>query len=299
MMKLLGSASVALGLMAAAAQASCIGVVTAGSGHNFWDSVISGAEAAGEELGIRVMARGPREESSDAQLQIMNGFVDAGCVGIVLAPAGGAVEARVTELVAGGMPVVYVDRDGDGDRMAVFMTDNYQAGVAAGEAMAASLNDTGQVAVFRLDPEIVSTSDRERGFLDAVQAAGLEVVHDVTLGQQIGDARQTASNAMTSVEFDGVFTPNESSSVATQAALTSTGKAGSIVHIGFDYHELFAEGLASGSMEGFMVQQPYAMGYQGVMAVSGIIEGNLPAQEMNAIAPAFVNAGNASAHLTN
>ncbi len=260
-----------LGISTIAIAKDCIGVIPAGSGHAFWNAVEAGAQQAGKELGIAIYYRGPNDESNtEGQRLIINRVVEQGCKGLVLAPNVPERAEDVAALKAKGIPTVYIDRDtGGADVLSVIATNNYEAGKLAGREMVKRLQGKGTVALLRLRKGVASTEAREQGFLEEVTQAGLRIVLDDYLGTQVGEARLTAAQLLQDrIEtLDGVFTPNESTTLGTLRALQKLKKAGQVTHIGFDSSELLIKALASGQVFGLVVQQPFEMGYQGVYTV--------------------------------
>jgi len=257
------------------AMADCIGVVTAGGGVGFWGEVIKGAHQAGNELGIEVYARGAVDEANmSGQRQVINFIMKQGCKGLVLAPNSDERKNDVARLKAQGIPTVYIDRDMAGDRVSVIKTENFAAGEFAGTKMAKALNGQGNVALLRLNSDVVSTTAREKGFIKGAIQGGLDIVIDRYIGTMVTDARTNAFAIFKSVkDVDGVFTPNESTSLGVLKALILLNKAGEIIHIGFDAHKEMINALTSNHMHGFIVQQPFKMGYQGVITAQRAIQG--------------------------
>ncbi|OUR72027.1 hypothetical protein A9Q78_08375 [Methylophaga sp. 41_12_T18] len=258
------------------AVAQCIGVVTAGGGQGFWADVGKGARQAGQELGLAVYVRGAVDESNiAAQRSLINVMIDKGCTGLVLAPNTKERQNDVEILKAQGIPTVFIDRDIGGDRVSVIKTNNFRAGQLAGKEMVKALNGKGQVAVLRSNKNIPTTTSRERGFIKEAINGGLEVTVDYYLGTMIGDARSRAFEIFDSADhIDGVFTPNEVTTMATIAALGTTNDRSLITHIGFDSSDYMVKALQSDQIFGFVVQRPFDMGYQGVYTVHQVMLGN-------------------------
>src|ERR1041384_4666074 len=63
-----------------------IAVIPKGTSHVFWQSIHAGAEKGAQELGVRIIWRGPlREDDRASQVSEVEGFVTRGISGIVLA----------------------------------------------------------------------------------------------------------------------------------------------------------------------------------------------------------------------
>ncbi len=254
---------------------NCIGVVTAGGGAGFWGKVEKGARQAGVELGVKVIVRGLADEASiEGKRHIINSMIKWGCKGLVLAPNASEHQHVVATLKAQGIPTVYIDRDIGGDRVSVIKTQNFQAGVLAGKEMAKALSGKGQVALLRMDQQVISTTHRENGFIKGARAGGIEIQFEAYLGTTIGDARKHATKALKHMPgIDGIFTPNESTSIGAMLALEALQLPHTILHIGFDAHERMIKALTENKMHGFIVQRPFLMGYQGVRTVHKVMEG--------------------------
>ncbi len=253
----------------------CIGVIPSGGGASFWGLVEAGARQAGAELELDIYYRGPtRENDTVAQLKAIDKMLARGCKAIVVAPAGAALAEKAAQLRQLGVPLLYIDRDMGGDAVrAVITTNNFQAGVLAGKQMVVALKGKKRVAVVRLAPHVVSTYEREQGFIHAANAAGLEIVFDQSLAP---DGVATLAALRTKLdEVDGIFTPNGTSSSDTLAALKRIKQAGKRIHIGFDSSSLLVEAVQQGEMYGLVVQQPFAMGLQSVQLAQRLLQGEV------------------------
>lgn len=241
----------------------CIGVVPAG-GHTFWTQVEAGALQAARETGVDIYFRGPsREGRVETQLQLIDRVVERGCKALIIAPSGTEIIAKVSELKARGILSFYIDRDvGGADVQAVIASNNYQAGQLAGQHLGQVLGGKGRVGVIGMSPPAASTDERQRGFIQAVKAAGLRIVFD----QALGDDPEVTFSALRAQlpQLDALFTPNDSTTRVTHAALLRLHAAGRLRHVGFDGGHLLADALGNGQLDAMVIQQPYAMGYRSV-----------------------------------
>jgi ribose transport system substrate-binding protein len=241
----------------------CIGIVPAGT-QIFWTQVEAGALQAARETGVDIYFRGPsREGRVETQLQLIDRVVELGCKALIIAPSGTEIIAKVSELKARGILSFYIDRDvGGADVQAVIASNNYRAGQLAGQHLGQVLGGKGRVGVIRMSPPAASTNERQRGFTQAVKAAGLRIVFDQALGN---DPEGTFSALREQLpQLDALFTPNGSTTRATHAALLRLQATGQLRHVGFDGGHLLADALGSGQIDALVIQQPYAMGYRSV-----------------------------------
>lgn len=255
--------------------ANCIGVITAGGGQAFWQEVEQGALQAGKELGVRVFVRGPIDEVDvHAQNNLIHWVENSECIGLVLAPNHPSHGEAVTQLKRLGIPTVFIDRDIGGDRVSVIKTNNENAGRLAGEIMSNALDGSGRIAVLRMDPTVQTTTQRENTFIEAAEQIGLEVVVEGYIGTRVGTAREKAFSLLAQQgPVDGLFTPNEVTTLAAQAALQSLPADKRPLHIGFDANPVLISAIRSKRLYGLIVQNPVQMGYQGVYQVYKVTQG--------------------------
>jgi ribose transport system substrate-binding protein len=76
-----------------------------------------------------------------------------------------------------------------------------------------------------------------------------------------------------SLDLDGVFTPNESTSLAMLRVLADSGWAGKVKFIGFDASDTLVKGMTDGHIDGLVLQNPVNMGYLGVKAMVDHLQG--------------------------
>ena len=263
--------------------ASCIGVVTAGGGAGFWREVQQGAQQAAKDLNIKVIVRGPIDEiNSKGQSSVIKSVIQWGCLGLVLAPNSMDRKDDVNALMKKGIPTVYIDRDVGGERISVIKTQNYQAGILAGIKMAKALNGQGNIALLRMAKEVITTTHRENGFIKGATGGGLKIAFEGYVGTTIGKARTNIQEMLSSLEgINGIFTPNESTTLSAIKALQTLPQHAGALHIGFDAHDLILESVLNKSMYGFIAQKPFLMGYKGVVTAHKAMQGKVVQRLIN------------------
>jgi ribose transport system substrate-binding protein len=262
-----------------------IAVIPKGTIHEFWKTVHAGAEMAGQELGVDILWKGSlKEDDREAQISVVENIITRGTDGIVLAPLDDAALRRpVDEAMRSGIPVVIFDSGLQGDNYISYVaTDNFKAGQLAGQYMAKLLDSKGNVAVLRYAEGSDSTTKREDGFLDAIQAfTDIEIV---TSNQYAGvtteSALQAAENLLSrfgategNLRIDGIFCATEPTALGILRALQNAGFAGKVKFVGFDSSEKMIASLRTGELSGFVVQNPMKIGYLGVKTLVGHIRG--------------------------
>ncbi len=260
-----------------------IAVIPKGTTHVFWTSVEAGAKAAGEELGVEIIWKGPLTENDRAsQIQVVDQFVANKVSGIVLAPLDSrALVGPVRAAGQAGIPVVIIDSGleaaGGKDYVSFVATDNRAGGRLGGEALAKAMGDTGKVVLLRYGAGHASTTNREEGFLEGVGAVdGIEVISD---NQEAGATQGEAQNKALQMrnvlaQADGIFCPNESSTMGMLLALRQMDMAGKKRFVGFDSSPPLVQALLKGEIDALVVQNPYQMGYRGVKTLVAHLKGN-------------------------
>ncbi|MBX3733091.1 MAG: substrate-binding domain-containing protein [Verrucomicrobiae bacterium] len=257
-----------------------IAVIPKGTTHEFWKSIHAGAVKAEQELAaqgvpVRLFWKGPlREDDRDQQIQVVENFTARKVSGMVLAPLDSqALVAPVTSAAQAGVPTVVIDSDLNSTRQISFVaTDNFKGGQMAGEFLAGRLGGAGNVILLRYQVGSASTEAREAGFLDALKKhPGLKLISS---DQHAGATRELAYQAAQNLlnrfgrEVNGIFCPNETSTIAMTKALRDIGRAaGQVTLVGFDSGTQSVLDLKNGDVQALVVQDPLKMGYLGVITL--------------------------------
>ena len=104
-------------------------------------------------------------------------------------------------------------------------------------------------------------------------------VEPVSTDQYAGPTRETAKRASENLlnryggVLQGIFTPNESSTIGMLLALQDIGKAGKVRFVGFDASTILVDAVRNRQLDGVVVQNPMRMGYLGVTAMVDHLRG--------------------------
>ena len=264
-----------------------IAVIPKGTTHEFWKSINAGAFKARDELTaqgvkVEVIWKGPlREDDRDQQIQTVENFTSRRVSGIVLAPLDSRALVRpVANAVGAKIPVVIFDSDLNADNYVSFVaTDNFKGGAMAGEEMGRLLGGKGNVILLRYAVGSASTEAREKGFLDTLKGK-FPAIKLLSADQYAGPTRETSYQAAQNLlsrfgrEVDGIFCPNENSTIGMTKALRDIQRAGGKVKmLGFDAGSQSVADMKSGDVQGLVVQNPVLMGYKGVMTMVEHLQG--------------------------
>ncbi|HCE01508.1 MAG TPA: sugar ABC transporter substrate-binding protein [Armatimonadetes bacterium] len=253
-----------------------IAVIPKGTTHEFWKAIHAGAKKAASELGVEVIWKGPvKEDDRESQIAVIEDFITRGVDGIVVAPLdSSALVAPIEEAIGKGIPVVIIDSGLNSDKYVSFVaTDNYKGGKLGGEHLAKLLGGKGRVVLLRYQVGSASTQEREKGFLDAMKEnPGITVVSDNQYGGATTETAQRAAENLLAplkkpdgtLSIDGIFCPNESTTVGMLRVLQDAGLAGKVKFVGFDSSPTLIAALEKGQIHGLVLQNPFNMGYLGV-----------------------------------
>ncbi|MFN9298073.1 MAG: substrate-binding domain-containing protein, partial [Acidobacteriota bacterium] len=267
----IGAASLLLETGCGGEKKRVIGVVPKGRAHLFWQSVQAGAIAASRETGVEISWNGPATETDfNGQLQIVDSMINRRVDAICLAPIDKkAMVSVVDRAAAQKIPVIIFDSPVDTEKfISQVATDNYAAGAMAAERMGEILGGKGEVIVVAVQPGAASTMARESGFEETIakKFPSIRIV-DKRFGMaDYAKSLAVAENMLTAhPQAAGLFASNESSAAGASQALR--GRAGTkIKMVGFDSSAPLVEDLRKGLIDSLVVQQPFKMGYESVIA---------------------------------
>lgn len=279
-----------LGCTSALAESHKVYLITMDLFDAHWVSVDEGCKAAVEELkvqGIEIdyVWNAPTSGKDDAaQIEcINNAFADNAEV-ILLASNGPDTQvATLEELTNEGVTIIYVDSPANYDgAVQTLATNNKNAGVTAGQEMLKALEAKGiaegKIGIVNVNAATASTAAREEGFREAFAETAFEILEtqysngDATLSQEI------ANNFIT----EGVvalFGANEGCTVGTGNAIAANDNE--IVGVGFDKSDAILNLIKDGSMLCTMAQNPYVMGYEGVMTAAKALQGETEFEDID------------------
>lgn len=275
-------------------------VIPKGTTHAFWKSIHAGALKAAAEYNdgkadgekVKIIWQGPaREGNRQEQQDIVQKQIAQQVDAIVLAPTDRQTLVQpAEEVVNNKIPLVIIDSGlakskviADSTYYLGYVgTQNEAGGELAAVRMAELLKDkaNAKVLVLPYQKGSESTEKREQGFFKKI--GEYKNITLVKTTEEAGDTETTAEKAATEVlrlnkDLDGIFTPNESSTVGMIRALDQFEKAGKIKLVGFDGSPTLIESMKSGKVHGLVLQDPFEMGYRSVKrALAKLTEDKAP-----------------------
>jgi ribose transport system substrate-binding protein len=272
-----GAQGSAGGAKASGAKTYRIAMIPKGTNHEFWKSVHAGAADAAKELGdVEVIWKGPQLESNrEEQIAIVQSYITAKVDGICLAPNDSqALVEYVNEAAQEKIPVVIFDSglDDESKIVSFVATDNFKGGALAARRMAEVLHNKGNVILLRYFQGSESTMRREEGFLDALKKEfpQIKVISsDQYSGTTPEESLSRALPLLTKYKNDvnGIFAVCEPNAVGTLGALEQTELDGKVNFVAFDPNADLLRGLAAKKVQGIVLQDPYRMGRESILAM--------------------------------
>lgn len=263
------------------AQANVIAVIPKGTGSMWWEVVHKGALDAAAKAHYEIVYVGPELETDrEKQIQSIDDVLVKGVRAVVLGPNDSKALVRPVQMMKEQkMPVVIIDSGVDtseDDYYAFVATDNYAGGADGARRLAAALGGKGKVIIAKFVQNSASTDARALGFKEtlAKEFPDMTVVDEQFSLGTVEDARQrTVDMLARNPDIKGLFAVNHPSSVGAYKALQSEGVAGKIRMVGFDSDPILLDAIKKGEVEALIVQNPYEIGYQGVMMAIAAING--------------------------
>lgn len=257
-----------------------LAVVPMGTTHEFWKAIHAGALTAAREQGVEIIWKGPlKEDDRNEQIQIVETLTNAGIDALVLTPMDDKALVRPVEEAARlGIPtVIYNSGLSSAVQIATISTDNYRGGAVAADRIGELLKGRGTVILIRVIPSVEGSTKREQGFLDTLRSKypNIEILSDNQYaGVTTETAYQTAENLLNRFpQVDALFTPNESTTFGALRAIEDHGRAGRMIHVGFDSSSKLIEALEAGRLMGLVLQDPFQMGYRSVSTAVAHLRG--------------------------
>ncbi|MGD1046727.1 MAG: substrate-binding domain-containing protein [Bacteroidota bacterium] len=260
-----------------------IAVVPKGKEAIFWKSVHAGANiGAFTSKNVEIIWKSPQTEDDRAQqISIVEQCIEEGVSGIVLSPVdNNALVESVSRAMKKKIPVLIFDSALKGkpgkDFISFVGIDNRKAGNLAGENLAKLLKGKGKVVLLRYVAGQANTTEREEGFLEAIaKEKGIQlIVQDRYTGGTIDGAKKAGMSLISQLKkADGIFCPNEISTMGMLLALRDINLAGKIKFIGFDVTIPLIKSLKNGELNAVIAQDPSRIGYQSIKAIIDYIHG--------------------------
>ncbi|MFD1717449.1 sugar ABC transporter substrate-binding protein [Georgenia deserti] len=244
----------------------------------YWLQVAGGVERAAEETGADVSLQGATAETEvQEQIDQVRTAITQQVDALVVAPTQAEqLQPILEQAVDQDIPVLLVDTDIEGwDAKETFVgTDNYQAGVTAGEHILEQ-QDSGSIALIRGVPGNPSTDSRVEGVIDTLEGSGIEVAADLAANSDRAEGRSVMADILQSnPDVDMVFAANDDMALGALEAIKSADVAmDDITVIGVDGTSDAVDSMLAGELDASIAQNSFDMGRTAVEQAVQLLDG--------------------------
>lgn len=252
--------------------------------HPYWAQVRQGAVAVGARINVHVDFYGPRRASLADQAQLLDTATMAQADGIITQGVHDPqIDQALAKAVNRGIPIITVDTDSPGPRLAYVGSDNYKAGYMAGEDLIRRMKGPAVIGIIRgnLGPE--ASDERVQGFRDAI--AGVPEAKIVAV--ESSDLTRTAAGQMAlkirqeHPDVNVFYGTTALDAVGVIQSLSKQGLEGRLLVIGWDDVGEAADLFGRGFISSVVHQQPEEMGSRAVQLLEAYLRRDLRPQPMN------------------
>ncbi|ODT32673.1 MAG: ABC transporter substrate-binding protein [Kaistia sp. SCN 65-12] len=265
---------------------------------DFWTIARAGTNKAQAELpNYNIEFYIPGEMSAAAQKKILEDLLARGVAGVAISPVNPDDSTAILNEVASKAVLITHDADApNSNRLMYVGTDNVAAGRQAGELMKKALPDGGKAMLFVGTMDAANARERTQGIKEAIEGTKIEIIDIRTDGGDQAKAKANVEDTLTKYpDIDllvGLWAYN---TPQIYNAVKALGKAGSVKIVGFDEDQQTLKGVAEGVIDGTVVQQPYEFGYQSMINMAKLIEGDksvIPANKLQIVPTQIIDKSN-------
>lgn len=239
---------------------------------DFWMIAKAGVAAGEKDFNVKCDFRMPPTGTPAEQKQIVEDLIVTGTTGIAISPVDPANQTDMLDKAAASVNLICMDSDAPKSKRVCYVgTDNYKAGLAAGEEIKKALPDGGKVVLFVGTLDAQNATDRKRGIEDAVKGSKVQVVATLTDKTDHTKAKSNVEDAMVKYPdvagFMGLWSYN---GPAIAEAVKSSGKVGKIKIVCFDEDVATLQAVKDGVVFSTVVQKPYQFGYESMRILAAL-----------------------------
>lgn len=244
---------------------------------DFWLIARKGTEKAEKEIpGISIEFRAPADGSAAEQQRIIDDLLAKGIQGIAISPVDPANQTAMLDRAAATATVVTQDSDAPTSKREVYIgTDNVAAGRQAGELLKEALPQGGKVMVFVGTLDAANAQQRYQGLKEAVEGSNIQILGVRTDNTERVRAKANAADTLVNnPDLAGMVGLWSYNGPAILGAVREANKIDKVKIIAFDEEDETLGGIREGAIYATVVQQPFEFGYQSMVMLSKILNGD-------------------------
>jgi len=244
---------------------------------DFWIIARKGTEKAEKEIpGISIEFRAPADGSAAEQQRIIDDLLAKGIHGIAISPVDPANQTAMLDRAAATATVVTQDSDAPTSKRECYIgTDNVAAGRQAGELLKEALPQGGKVMVFVGTLDAANAQQRYQGLKEAVTGSNIQILGVRTDNTERVRAKANAADTLVNnPDLAGMVGLWSYNGPAILGAVREANKIDKVKIIAFDEEDETLGGIRDGAIYATVVQQPFEFGYQSMVMLSKILNGD-------------------------
>ncbi len=243
---------------------------------DFWTIAKRGVEKAQKEhpeYSMQVVITG--QATAAEQRRELDNLLARGIAGVSISAIDPKNSTEEFNKVASKAVLFTTDSDApQSNRMVYIGTDNVAAGRQAGEEIKKALPNGGKVMMFVGTMDADNARERVKGIKDTLAGSKIEVVDIRTDGVDFAKAKSNVQDALAKGGIDCLVGLYSYNTPQIYSAVKEAGKAGQVKIVGFDEDPQTLRGVADGTIQSTVVQQPFEFGYQSMIDMIKYINGD-------------------------
>jgi ribose transport system substrate-binding protein len=267
---------------------------------DFWTIAKRGVEKAQKEhpdYSMQVVITG--QATAAEQRRELDNLLARGVAGVSISAIDPKNSTEEFNKVAAKAVLFTTDSDAPQSNRVVYIgTDNVAAGQQAGEEIKKALPNGGKVMMFVGTMDADNARERVKGIKDTLAGSKIQIVDIRTDGVDFAKAKSNAQDALAKGGIDCLVGLYSYNTPQIYSAVKEAGKAGQIKIVGFDEDPQTLRGVADGTIQSTIVQQPFEFGYQSMTDMIKYINGDrsfVPANKLIIIPTRVIDKSNAAA----
>ena len=252
---------------------------------DFWTIAKRGVEKAQKEhpdYSMEVVITG--QATAAEQRRELDDLLARGVAGVSISAIDPKNSTAEFNKVAAKAVLFTTDSDAPQSNRAVYIgTDNVAAGRQAGEQIKKALPNGGKVVMFVGTMDADNARERVQGIKDVLAGSNIQIADIRTDGVDFAKAKSNVQDALAKGGADCLVGLYSYNTPQIYSAVKEAGKAGKVKVVGFDEDPQTLRGIADGTVESTIVQQPFEFGYQSMTDMIKYINGDrsfIPANKL-------------------
>jgi len=263
-----------------------VGVTLGDIGNPFFYQMTLGATAAAKAIGgddVNMMIENAQYDLNKQVDQIDTMIANGAQIIVLNAVDYEGIAPAVRRAKEAGVVIIAADVGAKGGVDATVTSNNYQAGVQAGEYIVEKLGGKGNVIIVN-GPPVTAVTDRVAGAKEVFAAnLGIKILSE---NQNAGGSRDGGLRVMTDLltafpNVDAVFAINDPTGIGCELAIKQARRENEMFVVGVDGSPDAEVALADPDsiFEATPAQDPYAMAKMAVEVGWDVMQGNPPAED--------------------